>query len=178
MAGLSTLARPYAKAAFEYARDKGELQYWSDMLNLAAAIGGSEVVQRAYGHPAMKSSDWADLFLQVGGGEFSDAFGNFLRLVAENGRIPLMEEIRAQFEHFRAQEEGKLDVRVITAVPLSDEQRQRLADVLAKRFDKSVELECHVDPAVLGGAVLHAGDHLIDGSLRGKLARMAAVLTE
>lgn len=178
MAGYSTLARPYAKAAFDHAREKGELQYWSDMLSLAAAIGSDAVVRQAYGHPAMKPSDWADLFLSVGGGEFSEDFGNFLRLVAENGRIPLIEEIRSLFEQFRAEEEGKLEVRVITAVPLNDEQRDRLAKVLEKRFEKSIELECHVDPEVLGGAVLHAGDYLIDGSLRGKLGRLAAVLTE
>ncbi len=178
MAGNSTLARPYAKAAFDHARDKGELQYWSDMLALAAAIGSDPIVRQAYGHPAMKPSDWADLFLAVGGGEFSEAFGNFLRLVAENGRIPLIADIRDLFEQYRAEEEGKLEVRVITAVPLNDEQRDRLAKVLEKRFEKSIELECHVDPQILGGAVLHAGDFLIDGSIRGKLERMAAVLTE
>lgn len=178
MSGNSTLARPYAKAAFEHAKAKGELHHWSDMLARAVAIEADPLVKSSYGHPAMKPGDWAELFLEVGGSDFSEDFSNFMQLIAKNGRIPLLADVNNLFEQLRAEEEKTIEVKVVSAVPLTDEYREKLQQALKQRFEKTVELECHVDESIIGGVVIHAGDFLIDASLRGKLDRMTAVLTE
>lgn len=172
MATRTTLARPYAKAAFGYAREQGTLADWDAMLRTAAAIAEDARVSALLGDPRIAREQLAELFAEVGGEHFSQPFANFLRLLAHNRRLGVLADIAALFARHRAEAERTLDVDVVSAVPLSEEQRRRLSEALAKRFGREVSLHCDTDAAVLGGFVVRAGDTVIDGSLRGKLQRM------
>ncbi len=125
----------------------------------------------------MKSeADLADLLIDICG-EQADTLGrNFLRVLAENGRIGCLPDIRLEYERLRAEAENIVDVEISSAVPLSDEQREKYAEARRKRLGKTVRLHCEVDETLLGGAVIRAGDLVIDGSLRGRLDRLAGAV--
>ena len=176
MLALTTLARPYARAAFEVGRDADALADWSRRLQLASAIAGDDQVSRLVHDPMFRRDDLLKLFADVGGDQFDDAFRNFLKVLAYNRRLELLAEITAQFEHLRQSSEKRLEIEVISAVELDQAQREKLAEALKRRFGREVEIEARMDPAVLGGVVIRAGDHVIDGSVRGRLNRLSRQL--
>jgi F-type H+-transporting ATPase subunit delta len=176
MAELSTLARPYAKAAFGYAQQASNLGGWSEALITAASVSQSEKVRELLGNPQLTSEARAEKFLSICGDDLSESSRNFVRLLAENHRLALLPEISALFEELRAQAEATLDVEVISAQPLSDEQVQRLTQALGKKFEREVHLHSSVDESLLGGALVRAGDTVIDGTVRGRLAKLAEAM--
>lgn len=176
MASPTTLARPYAKAAFEHARDGDRLAQWSHMLAFAAAIATDERAAMLLDDPRLSAEQQAKLFADIGGDAMDDHFNAFLGLLADNERLVLLPDILALFEHMRAEAEKRLTVRVISAVELSDDQKGRLGEALARRMGREIELECSLDSKLLGGAVIYAGDTVIDGSLSAKLQRLRAEL--
>ncbi|WP_346838253.1 F0F1 ATP synthase subunit delta [Microbulbifer sp. SAOS-129_SWC] len=176
MAELSTLARPYAKAAFSYAQQASDLGGWSAALATAAAVSQSEKVRELLENPQLTSDQRADSFLSVCADDLSDAGKNFIRLLAENNRLQLLPEISVLFEELKAQAEATLEVEVVSARALSDAQAQQLTEALGKKFAREVHLHSSVDESLLGGAVIHAGDTVIDGSVRGRLAKLAEAM--
>ncbi|MCX2840924.1 F0F1 ATP synthase subunit delta [Microbulbifer thermotolerans] len=176
MAELSTLARPYAKAAFSYAQAASDLNGWSTALATAAAVSQSEKVRELLENPQLTSEERADKFLSICSDELSEAGGNFIRLLAENQRLSLLPEISALFEELKAQAEATLDVEVISARPLSESQAQKLTQALSKKFAREVHLHSSVDESLLGGAIIRAGDTVIDGTVRGRLAKLAEAM--
>lgn len=174
MAELITLARPYAKAAFERAREADALAQWSDMLGLASVIAEDDAVAaRVLGNPLVESSDAAGFFLDVGGDRFSDDFANLLRLMAENRRLAVLPEVGRLFARYRAEAEKTLDVSVTAAVEPPGDFSERLAEALGKRFGREISVAVDVDESLLGGAIIRAGDTVMDGSVRGKLNKLA-----
>jgi F-type H+-transporting ATPase subunit delta len=176
MAELTTLARPYAKAAFEYAQANQQLTQWSELLGLAGAVSQDTTVQQVLKAPRLTSTDKATTFIEVCGDKFSAQVRNFLSIVAENNRLELLPEIAALFDLYKAEQERSVDVDVTSAFALNDEQQDKLAKVLSARLGREVRLHAAEDASLIGGVVIRAGDLVIDGSVRGKLAKLAEAL--
>jgi F-type H+-transporting ATPase subunit delta len=177
MAELSTLARPYAKAAFEYADDKGSLDAWLDQLGVAAAVAGEDRVRDLLGQPSLTTEQQAQRFIELCGDSLDAPVANFIRVLADNRRLPLLPEVRAQFSQLKAAREKSIDVQVISAYDLPEETRDRLAQALGKKLSREVVVSTETDEALIGGVLIRAGDTVIDGSVRGRLNKLAEALT-
>jgi F-type H+-transporting ATPase subunit delta len=178
MAERATVARPYAKAAFAYAREAGKLDPWSRWLGTARAVVESDEYAAYERSPGVTTRQLAALVAGVCGDDELDANARaFVDLLAENGRVGYLPEIAARFEELKAEDQNVADVEVVSAVELSEAQRERLAGALRTRLRRDVRLRCTVDPALIGGAVVRSGDMLIDGSLAYRLDRLATELT-
>lgn len=172
MADQATIARPYARAAFDSAHGAGELANWGDYLARASAVVVDPQVQPLIGNPHVEGAALVQLVCDVAGAAQHVGFGNFLRLLAENGRLESLPAIAAQYAELRAAVENTIDVTVTAAMPLSDEQSRKLTEALAKRLARTVRLHTQIDPGLIGGAVIRAGDFVVDGSLRGRIERL------
>ena len=172
MAELTTLARPYAKAAFEYAKQQSQLADWSSALVDLAAIASDERVAQKLSDPSLTADQQAELMLGLLG-EDSPATSNYVKNLASNKRLTLLNEISQLFELMKAQFEQSVEVEVISAQSLSEEQTTQLSTALAKHLERQVSLQTDVDPSLIGGAIVRAGDAVIDGTVRGRLNRMA-----
>jgi len=177
MAERATIARPYAKAAFEYARDANDFAGWSLALARAAEIVADPRVAALTKSPQWSAADVVGLITDVAGASLNAGMENFVRVLAENHRLLLLPEIAAHYEEFRSAVENTVDVEVVSAVKLDAAQSGKLSAALAKRLKRNVRMKNSVDATLLGGAVLRAGDLVIDGSLKGRLARLATELT-
>lgn len=173
MSSLTTLARPYAKAAFELAQADQRLAQWDDMLSLAAGMVSDESMAGLLDSPHVSSKQAVQIISEVAGESFDARFRDFLEVLAANGRLPLVPEVVGLFQDFRAEAEKRLNVRVVSAIALDDDQAGRLKSALATRFEREIELVSEIDPDVIGGAIVYAGDQVIDGSLRGRLQKLA-----
>jgi F-type H+-transporting ATPase subunit delta len=171
-----TLARPYARAAFELASASRSLGDWAMKLAFAAQAANDPQMRALFGNPRVGSAELASLFLPEG--EPADSpFAGFVKLLAENQRLEALPEIAALYEQQKREAEKVLQVRVRTAAPIDAGETQKIKDALKRRFGRDIELEQTVDPSVLGGAVIDAGDVVIDGSVRGRLHQLEAALT-
>jgi len=177
VAERATIARPYAKAAFEYARDANAAAAWSRGLKMAAAIVADQRIAALTKSPRLSSAELVSLVADVAGADLDAPMQNFLRILAENHRLLLLPEIAAHYEDLRAEVENTLDVEVVSAVALNADQQAKLAQALSTRLKRKVRMQNSVDAALLGGAVVRAGDLVIDGSLQGRLRRLATDLT-
>jgi F-type H+-transporting ATPase subunit delta len=181
MAEKVTIARPYAKAAFEFAREHGVLARWSDFLANASAVVTDDRVAKLLLSPRVMPADLVGVIAGVCGsssGESLDVpMSNFLETLAHNRRLGLLPHVAAIFETLRADVENIADVQVASAMALDDAQRARLRDALAKRLKREIRLHVDVDPSLIGGAVVRCGDFVIDGSLKARLQRLATELT-
>ena len=177
MAERATIARPYAKAAFEYARDARAFPEWSGALQLAAEIVADPRVAALVKNPELTVDRIADFVNGVAGDKFTAGMQNFVRVLAANRRLLLLPEIAAHYEVFRAQVENTVDVEVISAVKLDAAQSEKLAAAINTRLKRRVNMHNTVDATLLGGAVIRAGDLVIDGSLKGRLERLRTDLT-
>jgi F-type H+-transporting ATPase subunit delta len=176
VAERATIARPYAKAAFDYARDARALAQWSQGLKLAAEIVADPRVTALVKDPEKLSREVADFIIAVAGDKLDAAMRNFVRVLTENHRLLLLPEIAAHYEALRSIAENTLDVEVVSAVALDAAQADKLSQALSTRLKSKVRTRNSVDPALLGGAVIRAGDLVIDGSLKGRLQRLATDL--
>lgn len=168
-----TLARPYARAAFAAANDAGRSAEWSRALAFAARVAGDPQVQGLLGHPQLTHADAVGLVAIDGADE---AFQRFLALLADNRRLALLPEISGQFEELRAEADRVVKAKVTSASDLPAAELESIKAALVKRFGRKVEVETAVDASLIGGAVIDAGDVVIDGSLKGKLARLQTAL--
>ena len=176
MSNALTLARPYARAAFELARAQGNLAEWTRRIGFAAEIAADPRVAALMGDPRVDRDQLISLVLPEGESENS-SFARFVELLVDNGRAAVLPEIGALFEDLRQESEGVLKVTVRSATPLDASEASRLQDALKRRFGRDIEMAQTVDPTVIGGAVIDAGDIVIDGSVRGQLARLGQALT-
>jgi len=176
MSNITTLARPYAKAAFALAQEEQALARWDEMLNLAAAVTADSTMAELLDSPQLSGAGAAAMIADMGGEAFDGRFRDYLAVLAGNGRLSLLPEITRLFQRLRAEAEKRLQVRVVSAVPLDEDQSKRLRDALARRFERDIELENEIDEGLIGGAVVYAGDEVIDGSLRGRLQQLSSSL--
>lgn len=167
-----TLARPYARAAFEAAHEAEALARWSDALELASQIAATEELHYLSGDPRVGGDRLLELMADIGGDQFDESFINFLKIVIANGRLELLPEIAAQYEQYRREAEQRIRVEVFSARPMDDDESSALAERLKGRFGREVDLVVEVDESLIGGAVIRAGDKVIDGSVRGRLEQL------
>lgn len=181
MADRTTIARPYARAAFDEARADKRLGPWLDALNTGAAVVQDERVQNLLGDPNVTPAQLAQLVIDIAIAEFEQhgvtPVKNFVQTLAENRRLSYLPEIAAIFAELKDAEEGIVDVTVTSAAPLDHQQQLSLSEALARKLKRQVRLHCETDKGLIGGAVLRAGDLVIDGSLRTRLDRIATELT-
>ena len=173
MADKTTIARPYAKAAFAAGRADSMLGAWSGALQVAAAVVADPRVHSLLGNPHVSAGQLSQLVLDIAGSGLGEHGRNFVQALAEARRLDCLPEIAALFDGYKDEAEGIADVAVTSAVPLNERQQQSLVEALARRLKREVRLHCSTDPQLLGGAVLRSGDLVIDGSVRGRLTRIA-----
>ncbi|KAF1691738.1 F0F1 ATP synthase subunit delta [Pseudoxanthomonas koreensis] len=173
MSQALTLARPYARAAFAAARDEGRLDAWSQALGFAAQVASDPRVAGLLLNPEL-TREQAIALLAPQDAEAS--FSRFLGLLADAGRLQLLAEVAGLFEQLRAEGQQLVRATVTSATALSADEVEKLRGALKRRFGREVELETAVDASLIGGAVIDAGDVVIDGSLKGKLARLQTAL--
>lgn len=175
MSEALTLARPYARAAFELASGAKALADWSGKLGFAAQVAADSRVHSLNGDPRIAANDLTSLFLPTET-SVDSAFGNYIRLLAENARLSLLPEIAAIFEVLKHDAERVLKVSVRSATAIDPAQVSSLKAALSKRFNREIELEQKLDATVIGGAIIDAGDVVIDGSVAGRLQRLSSAL--
>ena len=169
---MTTIARPYAAAAFEYAIAKKALPAWETFLQSAASITKDAALKELFAIPSVSKKALADLYCDMLKPQLDAHKTNFLQLLAANSRLSVLPEISDLFTRARIEAEKKITVTVTSASPLDEKYEQKLIDALTKRLDRQVDLHSEVDPHLLGGIIVRAGDIVIDGSIRGKLLRL------
>jgi F-type H+-transporting ATPase subunit delta len=176
MAQAITLARPYARAAFEVARASGALAAWSQALSFAAAVAKDPRVAGFGNDPRVLPAQLVALHLPQGMGD-DTPFAKFLGELAEHRRMALLPEVADLFETYKRDAESQLLVKVTSAMALDAVQSEQLKASLKRRFKREIELETQIDASLLGGVVIDTGSEVIDGSVRGRLQRLSGALT-
>jgi F-type H+-transporting ATPase subunit delta len=177
MAGdITTIARPYAAAVFERARETGQVAEWSDALGLLATIGNDPDMADQVGNPNVPRETVRDIILQVAGDALPAEAANLVKLLAENDRLVLLAELAVLFDGLRTAEQGLRAVRIRSAYALTKAEQQVLTSALSTRLGGSVDLTVEQDNALIGGVEIRVGDLVIDGSIRGKLEKLATEL--
>ena len=173
MADRLTIARPYARAAFEEARAHERLAPWSEGLHIAAQVVKDPRVEELLGDPRVTPEQLAQLVTGIAGSKLDGQGANFVRTLADNHRLAYLPEISSLFDTLKDEALGVADVTVTSAAPLDARQQQTLTSALERRLKRKVRLHCDTDPDLIGGAILRSGDLVIDGSLRTRLNRIA-----
>ena len=174
--GEAALARPYARAVFELASSKGELAQWSDQLALMAAVAANETMRNLLDNPKLTRDDAANLMIRACSDDIGEGAVNLLKILAENDRLDQLPMIDVLFRQFRDEAEGTVHAEVLSAQPLSEEQKNAIAAALKKRLGRDVQLNCSVNKDLVGGAVIRAGDLVIDGSAVEHLRQLSNAL--
>jgi F-type H+-transporting ATPase subunit delta len=177
MAEILTIARPYAHAAFLFADSHQALKEWSGMLEFLAVVAADPEMTDLIENPRLTETQIAEFFIGIGADRLDDNCHNFIRLLAENRRLKLLPEIAALFEIQRRDAEQTIRAELITAFPVTAAQQAAVTAALKQRLGREIELECITDATLLGGAIIRAGDLVIDGSVRGKLERLGNSLS-
>jgi len=185
VADNNTVARPYAQAIFEVADEAGTLSAWSESLGIAGELLADKGLVEYLGAPELSDEQRLEfltgLFAKAGADTFAgkDEKGvNFLKLLLENGRVGVLPEIADHFEALKAKVENTVDAVITSAAPLSKEQQQAMADSLKEKLGREINVTTEIDENLIGGAVIRAGDVVIDGSLRARLEGLANALVK
>lgn len=176
MSELTTLARPYAVAAFKRAKQTGRTRQWSDQLAFLSAVMSDDRMQQAVGNPKARREDLTRSFLGLCQGQLDEEGQNFLRLLLQNHRLDLIGAIGALYEQYRADDEGYVDVQVKSAYDLTGEETENLSRTLNEALGKTAKIKVEVDADLIGGVFIRAGDRVIDASVRGQIERLAKKL--
>ena len=176
-AELSTVARPYARAAFSFALEQdGGLAHWSRMLQLLSAAVNESIVQAALDDPLLTMDDKTSFLFDLMGDDLSGQGRNFIGVLAEYDRLALIATVAEQFEVLKANHEKTLDVSVTSAYEVSEDDQQRLSDALSGKLQRDINMETDVDESLIGGVLIRAEDTVIDDTVRGRLTRLAQAL--
>lgn len=175
MSELTTIARPYAQAAFDYAVENKVVAQWQEMLMFAAEVSKNDTIKSLV-TGAVAAEKLAEIFNGVCGEQLDQHGQNLIKVLAENERLQALPDISALFNQLKADLDKEIDVDVTSAVKLKKQQQTSLAASLEKRLARKVKLNCSVDPELIAGVLIKAGDTVIDGSLRSKLNRLSDAL--
>ena len=175
MSEFVTVARPYAKAAFDFAVEHNSVERWQDMLAFAAEVTKNDQMAELLSG-ALAPETLSEAFIAICGEQLDENGQNLIKVMAENNRLKVLPDVLEQFIHLRAASEAIAEVEVISANQLSDEQLARIVSAMEKRLSRKVKLNCIIDNSVMAGINIRAGDMVIDGSVRGRLERLADVL--
>lgn len=177
MSEYITAARPYARAAFELANEQKRFDSWSDMLSLMATVVQDPTMRAVLDSPALTADQGSQLLISVCSDKIDEQGRNFIKLLAENRRLVLLPDVTELYENYRAEHEGKIEAEVISAQDITEQQVDNIAQALKKRLGREVSIVARTDPTLLGGATIRAGDLVIDGSIRGKLDKLATAMS-
>lgn len=172
MLAKTTIARPYAKAVFEKAREEGNMDMWSGLLRTLAAIVREPQMRLLLNNPKVSHKQLLDLVSSVCGDNLSKSATNFIRVLIRSNRLRLAGQIAELFEQRRAEAEGRVDIHVVSAYELDADQSRRITEAMGKRTGKKVNISTLVDKSLIGGLIVRAGDSVIDASIRGRLNRL------
>ncbi|AKG69038.1 F0F1 ATP synthase subunit delta [Serratia fonticola] len=175
MSEFITVARPYAKAAFDFAVENQSVERWQQMLAFTAVVTRNEQMAELLSG-AVAPETLSNTFIAVCGDELDEHGQNFIRVMAENGRLLVLPAVLQQFIELRAALESTVEVEVLSSSALNDTQQAKIVAAMEKRLSRKVKLNCKIDKSVLAGVIIRAGDLVIDGSVRGRLERLADVL--
>ena len=175
MAELTTVARPYATAAFNFAVEQKAIVEWQEMLVFAGEVAANETVEELLAG-SMAADKLAKVFINICGEQLNTHGQNLIKVLAENKRLSALPEIAALYAELKAEFEKEIDVQVTSATELSADQQSKLSASLEQRLARKVKLNCNVDPALVAGVLIKAGDMVIDGSVKSKLNRLADAL--
>lgn len=176
MAEISTIARPYAVAAYRLAKEQKALAKWSEMLGFASAVAQDAQMKALIDDPKMLSADLERTFLKVCGDKLNEAGQNLIKILVEYGRLSLLPNVASAFEALKAAEEGVLEAEIITAAKVKDTEIKKLVKSLEAKFGKTIEASVTVDPEIIGGVKVLVGDTVIDASVHGQLQNLAYTL--
>jgi F-type H+-transporting ATPase subunit delta len=176
MAERSTIARPYAEAAFRIADSSGKLPEWATMLAALAEVAGNERVKATIADPNMPAPKVAGVFISVLAGKLTGEAENLVRVLAENTRLELLPEIRVQFEALKDEREGVVEAQIISAFELDAAQRSELTKLLEKHTGRMVRTRVDLDKELIGGVRVVIGDKVIDASVRAQLSALESAL--
>mgnify|MGYP003513277094 FL=1 len=176
MAEAITVARPYAEAVYKHAVTSGELPQWSKMLQLAAMIAENGEFKLLIGNPVVTAKQLEEIFLEIGKSKFNTEARNLLMLLADNKRMQVLPQISQLFEQLKAQREGVVEAKIVSAFALEGRQLKKLIDDLEQKFKRKIEARVSIDPELIGGVKVEIGDEILDASVRGKLEAMAIAL--
>ena len=176
MAELRTLARPYAKAVFQVASEQNNTAGWSENLALLKAVTGHQAVARLIASPSMTAGLQIEKLAGLLGDDIDDSTKNFLTILAENKRLPLLPQIADLYEELKAQKERSVDVSISAAYPLDEQTESKLAAALREKLQRDIKVKTSIDKSLLGGVLVKAGDIVIDGSIKGRLAKLAGAM--
>ena len=177
MAELFSIARPSAQAVFELARSSGDYTGWSQSLGAMAQVSRDREMKRLIQNPRVSRQEIAQVIADVCGSGVGGEGRNLLRLLAQNRRLHVLPAIADQYENLRAEAEQTVQAELESALPVSDSEQQRIADALTARLGRKVELVCRINETLVGGAVIRAGDLVIDGSVRARLEKLAVAIS-
>lgn len=175
MSDLTTIARPYAKAAFDFAVKEQAIDKWQEMLAFTAEVAINKDISTLLSG-AVSAHVIADIFIKVADEQLNESGQNFIKILAENTRLSVLPYIVTLFAQYKAEHEHTIDADVTSAMALTAEQEANIVIVLEKRLARKVKLNCNVDNTLIGGLIIQAGDLVIDGSVRGKLNKLAEAL--
>ena len=176
MAELRTLARPYAKAAFQAANESGAVQQWADQLATLGSISGESRVAGLISSSTVAASEQVAALVKLAGDELAKPVENFLHILSENKRLPLLASIAELFAELKANQERSVEVNISSAFELGDEAQARLSAALKEKLQRDIKVHTEVDESLLGGVLIRAGDVVIDGSIKGRLAKLAEAM--
>ena len=177
MSELITAARPYARAVFEFAQEEGSLDKWSEQILFMGTIAADDAIVTVLDNPKLTKTEIAEIFNTVTGEYVDDHGANLVKLLAENSKLSLLPHIAALYEEFKADADGMIEAEVISAMEVSEAQEKAIAKSLKKRFGREVKITIRIDESLMGGAVIRIDDLVIDGSLKGRLAKATTALS-
>ncbi|HDL5698661.1 F-type ATPase subunit delta [Mannheimia haemolytica] len=176
MSELSTVARPYAKAAFDFALEQGQLEQWQQMLTFSAAVASDEQVA-SFLNSSLASGQISETFIKICGEQLDQYGQNFIRVMADNKRLAVLPAVLNAFLELRAEQESIKDVEVVSADKLTDAQEAKIANAMEKRLGTKVRITSSIDSSLIAGVIIRYDDVVIDGSSRGQLNRLSQELS-
>jgi F-type H+-transporting ATPase subunit delta len=177
MAEISTIARPYAVAAYKLGREQKSLAKWSEMLSIATAVANDVQMQAYIQNPKVVSSELQTTFLKVCGDKLNEQGQNLIKVLVEYGRLSILSAITEAFEALKALDEGTLDAQIVAAAKPSAAEVKDLVKRLEAKFGKKIEANVSVDSELIGGIKIIVGDTVIDASVKGQLQNLAYTLS-
>ncbi len=175
MADLITIARPYAKAAFDFAVEQNCIESWQKMLVLTSKVSQDEQIKSVLTSD-MKPDSIAKLFIDICKDVLDEYGANFIKIMAENKRLALLPQVLVLFQQYALERASTADVEVISATELTQEQLNKISTAVEQRLSRKVNLKCHIDKSIISGVIIRMGDMVIDSSIRGRLNRLSDAL--
>ncbi len=175
MSEVTTIARPYAKAAFDFAVEQKAVDSWLEMLVFAAEVSKDSTLQQVI-HSSIAPDQLAQLFIQICGEQLNEYGHNLIKVMAENGRLSVLPDVLVEFTALKAELDKEVEAVITSAAALSDAEKTKIQKSLENRYQRKVRLTCQLDPSLMAGLVIKIGDDIIDASVRSKLNRLAEAL--